>query len=185
MLSARSRTVPSRVPSPSKPAEQFDVRFDVFWHELVRQNPEKLLADRSLAALAWHFGPAMRSGLLWIFTASKNKQVRGYCIVRREYSTPGVRRMRLVDYQSIEPEVDLLPCLLGAAVRRCSAEDFYVLENIGVGVPKMRAFEDYAPYRLRSDSWPFFYRAADPALHAELLQPGFWDPSSFDGDSSL
>ncbi len=109
-----------------------------------------------------------------------------YCVLRREYSTePAVRRMRLVDYQSIEQDIDLLPCFINAAVNRCNAERFYVLENPGIGIPKMRAFDAYARHRVQLPSWPFYYRAADPALHQELQSPQYWDPSAFDGDSSL
>lgn len=165
--------------------DRFEARFDTFWNELVQQNPEKLLAERSSRALSWHYGIPMRMQRLWIFTASKNGQLRAYCVLKRQYSTPGVRRMRLVDYQSIEQDVNLLPSLLHTALRRCAAEGFYILENLGVGVPKMRDFDQYAPYRKKLANWQFFYRAIDPALEADLGKPTCWDPSAFDGDASF
>ena len=47
------------------------------------------------------------------------------------------------------------------------------------------SFDRFAPYRRKLPNWPFYYRAADPALCAELVQPKVWDPSSFDGDASF
>ena len=163
----------------------FDSRFDVFWEELVRQNPDKLLAARDSRTLAWHYAIPMRRGRLWIFTAVRNGLLRAYCVLNRQDWRQGVRRMRLIDYQTLEPDVDLLPELLQAALRRCAAEGFYVLEHLGCGLPKMRSFDHFAPYRRKLPNWPFYYHAADPALAAELRRPEAWDPSTFDGDASI
>ncbi len=92
--------------------------------------------------------------------------------------------MRLIDYQSVERDADLLPGLLQAALQRCIAEDFYVLEHLGRGLPKMHSFDQFAPYRRKLPNWPFYYHAANPALAAELRKPESWDPSEFDGDAS-
>ncbi len=177
-----------RSPEPTftiEATDRFDARFDAFWEQLVRANPDTLLAERSSRALSWHYSIPMSMERLWIFTASKNRQLRAYCVLKRQYATRGVRRMRLVDYQSIEPDANLLPSLLQTALRRCAAERYYIVENMGVGVPKMRDFDEYAPYRKKMSNWQFFYRAADPALEADLREPARWDPSSFDGDASF
>lgn len=176
--------------------DRFDARFDVFWDELVRQNPEKLLAERTSSALSWHFGAPMRKGRLWVFTACRNNKLHAYCTLTRQDhafrlpalphgDTQGIRAMRLVDYQCIEPEPDLLTALLSAALRRCAKEDVYILENLGLGVPKMRALGDYAPYRKKLSNWKFYYRAADSGLDSELSAARFWDPSAYDGDASF
>ncbi len=96
--------------------DRFDSRFDVFWEELVRQNPDKLLAARDSRTLAWHYTIPMRGGRLWIFTAVRNGLLRAYCVLNRQDRGQGVRRMRVVDYQTLEPDVDLLPELLQAAL---------------------------------------------------------------------
>lgn len=163
-------------------ADHFDSQFDAFWDELVRQNSEKLLAVRSSRTLSWHFGIPMRRGQLWIFTASRNRQLRAYCVLHCKEQG---RHVRFIDYQTIEPEVDLLPGLLRAVLRRCANEGVYLLENFGRGVPKMRAFDDCAPYHKKFSSWRFFYRAADPGLDTELRDARFWDPSAYDSDASL
>lgn len=176
--------------------DRFDSQFDVFWRELVRQNLEKLLADRSAAALSWHFASPMRMRRLWILTASRNGQLRAYCTLTRQDhafrlpalthgDTQGIRGMRLVDYQSIEPEVDYLSGLLDAALRRCAKEDLYILEYFGRDVPKMRVVDESAPFRTELENWKFYYHARDPVLDAELRDPIVWDPSAYDGDASF
>jgi hypothetical protein len=159
-------------------AGSFRSDFDAFWEELVRQNPEKLLAARDRQALRWHF--AMR-----IFTAMRGNLLRAYCVLKRHHrSRQGVSSMRLIDYQTVDRDVDLLPGLLQAALRCCAAEGVHLLEHLGYGLPKMRSFDTVAPYRARRPCWPFYYRAADPTLAAELRKPDAWDPSEFDGDTS-
>ncbi len=164
-------------------ADDFDDRFDSFWSELVRQNPDKLLAERSSRALSWHFHAAIRSKRLWIFTASKAARLSAYCIFRQQ-SAAGGQSMCLIDYQSIEQDAYLLPGFLRKALRRCTQDGFYILQNFGVGVPKMRVFDDYAPYRGKLPNSVFYY-TADPRIDTDLKHPDVWDPSLFDGDAAL
>lgn len=169
-------------------ASDFDSRFDAFWEELVRQNPNKLLGVRDSRSLGWHFAIPMRAGQVWIMTASRNGVLRAYCILKRSdqpQGHQGLIRMRLVDYQTLEPDEDLLPGLLKAALKRCAAEGIYVLEHLGCGLPKMHSFDRFAPYRRRLPCWKYYYKGADPALDAELARPEVWDPSAFDGDASI
>jgi hypothetical protein len=183
-LFARALPVPSSGAVVST-ADRFDSRFDVFWEEQVRQGPDTLLATRDSRALTWHYASPLRRGRLWIFTAVRNGLLRAYCVLNRQDWGQGGRRMRLVDYQTLEPDVDLLPELLQPALRRCAAEGFYVLEHLGCGLPSMRSFDQFAPHRHRRSNWPFYYQAADPALAAELSRPEVWQPSSYDGDASF
>lgn len=164
--------------------DKFDARFDTFWSELVQENPSKLLAERSSRVLSWHFHEALRSNRLWIYTATEIGRMRGYCVLWM-YPWLDGRKVVLVDYQSLDPERDLLPGFLRAALQRCAAEGFYGLHNPGVGVPKMRAFDEHAPYRLRLANSVFYYGATDASLEAELRQAELWDPSPFDGNFSL
>jgi hypothetical protein len=164
----------------------FDSRFDDFWRELLRKNPDKLLAARDTQTLAWHFYGPLRSGRAWILTASQGGLLRAYCILKRQdHPQSGLVRMRLVDYQTLEPERDLLVDLLCAARRRGTAERIHVLEHVGCRLQKMKSFDRLAPYRRKLLAWPFYFSAADPALNTELRNPQAWDPSAFDGDASL
>lgn len=165
--------------------DRFDSRFDLFWEELVRQNPDKLLAARDCRTLTWHYAISLRERRLWILTAVRNGLLCAYCVLRRDDWTPHFHRVRLIDYQTVEPDIDLLPVLLQAALKRCAAEDVYVLEHLGFGLPKMRSFDSFAPYRRKLPNWPYYFHASDPALDAELHRPECWDPSEFDGAGSI
>ncbi len=164
----------------------FDSRFDDFWRELIGQNPRKLLGVRDGQSLRWHFATPIRQKQAWIFTASRNSLLRAYCILKRQdHPQSGLVRMRLVDFQTLKPDADLLSAMLHPALARCIAERIHVFEHVGMGLPKMRAFDRHAPYRRKLPAWPFYYHAVDPALHEELHDPQVWDPSTFDGDASL
>ncbi len=154
----------------------FDSRFDGFWTELASQNQHKLLAVRDRPTLSWHFAVPLRRGRLWIFTASRNGRLRAYCILKRHDQPGGIRRMRLVDYQTLEPDQDFLPSLLQSALRRCAAEGIDILDHLGRGLPKMQAVDKFAPYRQKLTTWPFYYRATDPALCANSSNPEFGTP---------
>jgi hypothetical protein len=168
-------------------SEPFDARFDAFWTELLALHPAKLLAVRDSANLNWHYALPIRHGKLWTTTATDaHGSLRAYCIFKRQDHQPsGLRRMRLIDYQTIETAADLLPALLKPALTRCAQEKIHVLENIGHGVPKMHSFDHYAPHHRPLLHWKFYYRATDPSVDQELSNPQLWDPSTYDGDSSF
>jgi hypothetical protein len=166
--------------------ETFDSRFDAFWEELKRINPQKLLCLRDSRTLSWHFAGPMRAGHLWIFTASSQNRVRAYAVFKRQdHPQSGLTRMRLVDYQNLDPADDCLSALIQAALVRCRAEKIHSLEHVGCDLPKMGVFDRHAPYRRKLPAWPFYYCATDPVLNDTLRDPGVWDPSSYDGDASL
>lgn len=162
----------------------FDGRFDVFWGELCRRRPETLLAERDAATLSWHFSRPLRDRRLWILTASRKGRMLAYCICKRQPRSP-LRAMRLVDYQTVYDDADLLPELLHAALALCVRNDVGIVENLGRGVPKMRALDESAPYVRTLENWPFFYRTNDARLATDLARKSAWDPSVFDGDASL
>jgi len=166
-------------------AGDFDSRFDDFWGELPRRNEGKLLALRDRATLAWHFAIPLRRRRLWIVTASRNGRMFAYCIFKRQDQAAGIQRIRLVDFQTLEPGETVLPAMVQAALKRCAAEKIDILDHLGCDLPKMLALDELAPYRQKLANWPFYYRAIDPALHAELAHADLWDPSSFDGDASF
>ncbi len=166
-------------------ADGFDSRFDEFWNELVRQNPEKLLAARDSTTLNWHFAMPLRTNRVWIFTAIKNGSIRAYLVLKRQDGPHDMHRMWVADYQTIEPNDDLLMPLLRAALKRCSAEKIQLLENIGVGVPKMAEFDQFAPHRRKLLAWSFYYQASHSTFQTELSKPQVWDPSTYDGDATF
>jgi hypothetical protein len=165
-------------------ADGFDPRFDAFWRELVSQNPGRLLGVRDSATLRWHYGVPMRSNRVWVVTATRGGLVRAYCVLKLHIRPIGVRSMKLVDFQTVEPEIDLLPGLLTVALRRSAVQQCSVLEHHGCGLPKMHSFDGMAPYRAAKPKWSFYYCATDPEFEARLAEPDVWDPSEYDGDSS-
>ena len=165
-------------------AASFDARFDTFWAELVEQNPKTLLGVRDAATLRWHYGVPLRANRLTILTASRGAKIRAYCVLKQHDRPGALRSMKLVDFQTVEPDTDLLSSLLGLALR-CSAEAGCVmLEHHGCGLPKMHSFDALAPYRAVKPAWSFYYLPVDPTLAPRLAEPGTWDPSEYDGDSS-
>jgi hypothetical protein len=167
-------------------ADDFDERFDAFWLELSRQNQHVLLAARDVPTLRWHYAALRRSGRLRIITATRQGLLRGYCVLRQHlHPEYGISALRLLDYQSVDQETDVLPALLSEALRCCRAEGLDVLEHLGYGIPKLRAFDRFAPHQVRKSYCPYFYHVPDPVLRARLAQPELWDPSEYDGDASL
>jgi hypothetical protein len=162
----------------------FDQRFDTFWDELAGRHPERLLGVRDAAALRWHYAIPALAGRVWTVVALRDGAIRAYCVLKQHFRPDGARSMKLVDFQTLDDEVDLLPGLLRLALRRSRAESCYFLEHHGCGLPKTRAFDSLARYRVGKPSWSFYYYTEDPALEERLPDPGIWDPSEFDGDSS-
>ncbi len=164
----------------------FDPRFDLLWKSLAKLHPDRLLCQRDLRSLNWHFAGPLRTRSLQIFTATSNNLLRAYCILKRQDHPPsGLKRMRLVDYQNVDPDCDHLPALLHAALARCIDDEVHTFEHVGCDLLKMVAFDRHAPYRRKLPAWPFYYQATNPILHDRLGHPGIWDPSSYDGDASL
>ncbi len=181
---ARRRLPDGPAPYEFRELDGFDERFDAFWRELVTLHPERLLGVRDAATLRWHYGVPLRAGHLWVAAALRGGRIRAYCVLKQHHRPPDVRSMKIVDFQTLEPDTDLLPGLVKLALRRAAAADCAFLEHHGCGLPKMRWFESVAGYRATKPSWSFFYYTDDPALEERLADPQVWDPSEYDGDSS-
>ncbi len=163
----------------------FDDRFDAFWEELRDRDPDTLLAVRDRATLEWHYRLLLRSGRLWVYTAERAGKIRAFCVVTVYDRPSGMRSMKIVDYQTVDTAVDLLPGLVRAAAARSAREGFGLLEHNGCDLPKFAAFDRAAPYRITKAAWSFYYLTSDPQLEAELATPDVWDPSEYDGDASF
>jgi len=96
-----------------------------------------------------------------------------------------VKRVRLVDFQSLDGSTALLAPILAAALRRCREEGIDMLENRGRWLEKGEPIGSIAPYRRRLPSWTFRYRARNPRLAQSLKDRQAWSPSLFDSDASL
>jgi hypothetical protein len=170
----------------------FDDRFDSFWPALREKRSKLLLGIRSREALAWHFKFALQQNRAWIFTiegtAGDGRAMIAYSIFLRSDHPPiGLTRMRLVDFQCLDAErsMELLKVMLHAASNRCRQESIQMIELVGCTPEVEKALESASPHRRALSSWLYCYKARDPQLAEKLGNPAVWEPSLFDGDSSL
>jgi hypothetical protein len=166
--------------------EQFDDRFDVFWEMLRKTGTGRLLATRSREVLNWHFKHALSGSKVWIVTASEGAELSAYAIFcRQDNPEVGLERVRLIDFQALPGQIGLLEPILHRALRRCQKEGVHMLEAIGFASNKRRIIDSINPQSRKLTSWRFFYKANEPGLAEKLKDPKVWDPTGFDGDSSL
>ncbi len=164
----------------------FDERFDDFWVALKRANPHLLLADRRREVLEWHYKHLLLRNRLWIAAVVDASRMIAYAVFdRSDKSAIGLKRVRLVDFQSLDGRPTLLLSLVSWALQKCRAEGIHVLEYFGCWLEKGELLDTVAPYRRRLPAWIFMYRAADPALAESLKDRQVWAPSLYDGDASL
>jgi hypothetical protein len=164
----------------------FDDRFQVFWQELCERYPQRLLADRSRKALEWHFKPALAKNWIWTLTVSHGSQLTAYAIFQRQDNPDlGLIRMRLVDFQTLHDQNELLLPILSSALERCRQEHIHMLEASGFAAEKQKFIDSLSPCGRPLDAWRFLYKAAQPGLAERLKDPTAWDPSCLDGDASL
>jgi hypothetical protein len=164
----------------------FDERFESFWQELRKRYPNRLLANRSRAMLEWHFKPLLTKKGAWVLALSKHSALTAYAIfVRQDQPAHSLTRIRLVDFQSLRDDEELLRPLLCCALERCHQEGIHMLEAIGFPPEKQKVIDRLSPRWRKLDAWRYFYKAAKPALAERLRDAQSWDPSCFDGDASL
>jgi len=157
----------------------FDERFDVFWEELRRRNPNLLLAVRSREALEWHFRYYFQKKRLYILTVSELDRIVGYSIfARKDDEEHGLKRIRFIDHQSIS-DSGTLASMLAWMLHTCRKEGIHMLEDVGCCIDEVTA-----PHYRKLSSWLFYYKASG-AIAEKLLNPASWRTSLFDGDSSL
>lgn len=162
-----------------------DARFDRFWEKL-RAQPNRLLCVRDRAAIAWRFDRPLRAGNAWIFAYENyDEEFTGYAVFLRQDSPEiGLRRMRLVDFQSEGDGAKFLHDVIEVALSRCHTEGIHVLESIGFGNVRRKQIDALAPYQRQLPSWMFWYKvsAQNPELAKALMNPDVWDPCTYDGD---
>ncbi|PYX05392.1 MAG: hypothetical protein DMG88_21705 [Acidobacteria bacterium] len=165
---------------------EFDSRFDQFWYSLAHQNPNILLARRTRETLAWHFRDAMLRHSACIVTASKGSDLTAYAVFQRQDKPEhGLKRVRLVDFQSLKGFEQMLLPFLSWIFRKCNDEGIDLLEIMGRWLARPDLPPVFAPYHRRLCSWSSYYRAINEELSEILKQSDIWAPSSFDGDASL
>jgi len=183
-----SRSLRPKIPVPVIPCTGFDESFQAFWDALRQAKPNVLLADRSPQALDWHFRFALQKNLAWIYVAKENSTITAYSIFQRyDYQRVGLTRVRLVDFQCLDRDraPDVLIAMLRTAIERCRLESIHMLELVGVSQEFENSIQHACPRQRPLGSWLYFYKTNDASLAQDLKDPVVWEPSLFDGDSSL
>ncbi len=164
----------------------FDEAFDQFWAELKQAYPRRFLPTRSRDVLEWHFQPALAKGNAWVVVCDDAERIRS-CAIFFRHDNPeiGLKRIRLVDFQTLDRECRDLPSVLNWGLRRCRAEGIHMLEAFGFRKEKQTIINDLAPYKRGLPGWLYFYQARSQSLMDGLRDSNVWDPSQYDGDASL
>src|SRR6266480_2157643 len=165
---------------------RFDNRFDEFWEKLTTVRPNILLGLRTRTMLEWHFKFALLRSKAWILTVANGSRLASYAILdRNDNRRLGLKRMMLVDFQSIDGDYSRLLPILSCALKRCEKEGIHILDVRGLCPEKRSLIEQVVPYRRKLPCWLYVYRVQDKSLEQSLRSPNAWDPSPFDGDSTL
>jgi amino acid adenylation domain-containing protein len=165
---------------------QFDDRFEQFWEQLRKSSAGRLLASRSREVLEWHFRSAIDKNRAWVLSVGNPNELSAYAIICRQDNTGfGLNRMRLVDFQALPGQTALLKPILYRTLERCQEEGIHILEAVGFSSEKLQIIESMSPHHRELASWRYFYSASNQQLAERLRNPEVWDPSFFDGDSSL
>ena len=107
--------------------------------------------------------------------------------LRSDFPQVGLTRMRLADFQCIarENSLTILKALLAAATDRCRKESIHMFELVGVTPALEKGLQSASPHSRSLGSWLSYYKANNTSLAGMLKRAELWEPSLFDGDSSL
>jgi hypothetical protein len=92
--------------------------------------------------------------------------------------------MWLVDFKCLSGDEHLFLPLMKWALARCRTERIHILEHIA-RTPGTKFVRQLRSRSRHLSTWSYLYQAANKDLAAELDQPVAWDPSLYDGDSTL
>lgn len=166
----------------------FDERFDVFWESLRNTKRNILLAIRSREALDWHFKIPLARHAAWIYAVEGGSGLTAYSVfIRDDYPEIGLTRVRMADFQCLEQkdEGDALASMLCAAGEHCRQESIHMLEVVGLAPELEKTLEPASPHLRSLPNWLYFYKPNNLGLAESLKTATAWEPSLFDGDSTL
>ncbi len=161
--------------------------FQHLWEQKIGEKPYRLLADRSPAALRWHFRIPGDRGTPCVLCCRKNGELLGYAVVRNEPSNEatGLRRSILADMLAKQDDPDVLRALWHAAYCQAIRAGSHVLEVLGFPENVRKVCSKWHPYQRKYPAPPFYYKASDDTVHKLLSDGLLWYASPFDGDTTL
>lgn len=145
-----------------------------------------LHARRDSATLRWHFAPGDRSVPPLVVAASRGGTLVGYAaVIVRENPKYDLRRAYLADLVVDGDDPEAVRHLLAASAKAARGRRAALIEAVGFPERIRRILRESGPRTLFHPAWPYFYRAAEPALHGELADATRWHACLYDGDGSL
>ena len=163
-----------------------DQEFDEFWYTLTSAKPNVLRAVRTTEVLDWHYAPALRAGSAWFVTVHRGSSMVAYAtFFRHDNDALGLKRARIVDFQSLDEDLGLLEAILSCALKKCRQDNVDMLESIGFCERTKACISGAAPFHRQLPSWLYYYQVRDVPLGELLNDSMVWDPSQYDGDASL
>jgi hypothetical protein len=159
--------------------------FDALW-DAKRREGRRMLADRSAAALRWHFDIPGDLSKIDVLSCRGNGELQGYLVVRHE-PTPedGPRRSLVCDILIREDRREVLEALFAAAYDEAKRANSHVIEVVGFPSSLRKILHQWNPYERKLPSCPFHFKAANPELHGMLLDQSVWYAGPYDGDTTL
>ena len=180
---------------PLRPATPFTVSeigvneigsdFQNFWTGKQKEGC-RLLADRSPAALRWHFKIPGDRGSARVLCCHLGHELVGYTIVRNDCNeTTGLRTSIIADTLVKNDDPEIVRALWAAAYDHAEHSGSHILEVLGFPPNVRSAAAEWKPYRRKYPACPFYYKTPDPELQSALSNAAAWYASPFDGDATL
>jgi hypothetical protein len=159
--------------------------FEILWNEKLAEGT-RLLADRSLEFLRWHYSVPQDGAKTSFLCCRKDGQLVGYLVIRDETGgANGSRRSLIADMLVKQDDPETLKTLMVAAYKHAKRAGSHVLEAQGFPAGMRHQFLQWNPYSRKFPATPFYYKGAAPAMHKTLADGALWYGTPFDGDTTL
>jgi hypothetical protein len=159
--------------------------FQTLWIEKQKEGG-CLLADRSPAAMRWHFEIPGDRGCARVLCCYQGRELVGYTVVRTDTNREnGLRTSIIADLVVRRDDPEVVKALWKAAYDYAHHAGSHILEVLGFPPSIRHVVSQWNPYLRKYPACPFYYKAADPELHKTLSDGALWYASPFDGDATL
>jgi hypothetical protein len=159
--------------------------FQTLWTEKQKDGC-RLLADRSPAALRWHFDIPGDRGCARALCCYQGRDLVGYTVVRTDTNQEnGLQTSIIADLVVRGDDPEVVKALWKAAYDYAHHAGSHILEVLGFPPSIRHVASQWNPYLRKYPACPFYYKAADPGLHKTLSDGALWYASPFDGDATL